>query len=102
NYATRKNLAKNYMNEDLYERLFSADAIHEDKLKLDVSIIDIDVYLHSNSNRKALVRYEVKETIKENNYEEVKEKYMYIETKNKNNQFTRLGDLNWRRINEKI
>lgn len=79
-YTTRKKLAKEYMTEELYDKYFSADSIDTEEMNLLVEVKEVEIFLGYESN-EAIVRYVVKETKAQGDYENEIEKYANIQLK---------------------
>ena len=74
-YATRKKLALNYMTENLYETLYSADGMDDEQQKIAIEIKEVNVFADGQNENEAIVHYTYNEEILSSGYEEEKEMY---------------------------
>ena len=86
-YVTRKKLAKNYMVNELFETIFSADGITEEQLKMKVEVEEIEVYLSTEDEGKAIVRYMLHESKAQDEYDQTYLKYLQVNVIEDNGSF---------------
>lgn len=87
NYATRKKLARNYMMEELYEGLFSADGLNEEQLVIKTRIEEVEVFSSYEDNEKLYVRYTINESKADDEYNETIVKHAIVKVEKENGDY---------------
>lgn len=77
-YVARKKMAKDYMTDDLFETLYSADGIDENKQKIKTEVERINVYLSAENDDEVIVNYVLNEEIPSSGYKETIDKYVTL------------------------
>lgn len=85
-YVSRKKMAREYMTDDLFETLYSADGVDEYKQNLITEVERMNVYLNPENENEAIVHYVLNEEIPSSGYKETIEKYVTLKFISKDNQ----------------
>lgn len=95
-YVSRKKMAREYMTDDLFETLYSADGVDEYKQNLITEVERMNVYLNPENENEAIVHYVLNEEIPSSGYKETIEKYVTLKFISKNNQLkvSRIDSIN--------
>lgn len=86
-YVTRKSLAQNYMTEDLFDTLFSADGLNEEELIIKTRVEEVEVFLSYEDDEKLIVRYAINESKADDEYNETIVKYAIVTMEKENNEY---------------
>lgn len=78
NYADKKKLAKNYMTDNLFEIVFTADGIDESEQKIKLETGKVEVFINNNSD-EVIVFYTLDKELLQSGYKETVENYIKVE-----------------------
>lgn len=86
NYVDRKKLAKNYMTDNIFDLVFSADGMDETVQKIKLETGRVDIYINNNSD-EVIVFYTMDKELLQSGYKETVENYIKLEIIQDGDQF---------------
>lgn len=86
NYVDRKKLAKNYMTDNIFDIVFSADGMDETVQKIKLETGRVDIYINNKSD-EVIVFYTMDKELLQSGYKETVENYIKLEIIQDGDQF---------------
>lgn len=95
-YVARKKMARDYMTDELFETLYSADGVDENKQDIKIEVERVNVYLNAENDDEVIVYYILNEEIPSSGYKETIEKYVTLKFVSKENKLkvSRIDSIN--------
>lgn len=84
-YVDRKKLAKNYMTDNLYEIIFTADGVDESEQKIKLETGRVDIFVNNESD-EVIVFYTLDKELTQSGHKETVENYIKLEVVQEDNQ----------------
>lgn len=84
NYVDRKKLAKNYMTDNLFDIIFTADGVDESAQKIKLETGRVDIFINNNSD-EVIVFYTLDKELLQSGYKETVENYIKLEVVQEDN-----------------
>lgn len=84
-YVDRKKLARNYMTDNIFDLIFSADGIDESEQKIKLETGRVEVFIQNDSD-EVIVFYTMDKELLQSGYKETVENYIKLEVTQEGNQ----------------
>lgn len=84
NYVDRKKLANNYMTDNLFETIYTADGIEESAQKVKLETGKVEVFINNESD-EAIVFYELEKELIQSGFKETVQNYIKVEVVKEDN-----------------